>query len=179
MKLNNAIVNLLLVQFKNQLENGEVKIVENEGFVISKNDGHFVVGTVRDNEYYHREVCIKESYRGYKVVAWNGYTQDEYKFESVDEIRLKFDFEGFLRAPINKEYAKLMRNEWYNRRTATQEKMQNLRSAKNYIKYAKSDIEKTKKKLRELQDELENDIRRQVQYENDLAKIRRELGLTK
>ena len=179
MRLNDAIVNLLLVQFKNQLENGEVKIVENEGFVISKNDGHFVVGTVRDNEYYHREVCIKESYRGYKVVAWNGYTQTEYKFESVDEIRLKFDFEGFLRAPINKEYAKLMRNEWYNSRTATQAKMQNLRSAKNYIRYAKDDIAKTKKKLRELQEELENDIRRQVQYENDLAKIRRELGLTK
>ena len=179
MRLNDAIVNLLLVQFKNQLENGEAKLIVNEGFLISKNDGHFVVETVRDNEYYHREVCIKESYRGYRVVAWNGYTQTEYKFKSVDEIRLKFDFEGFLRDPINKEYAKLMRNEWYNSRTVTQTKMQNLRSAKNYIRYAKDDIEKTKKKLRELQAELENDIRRQVQYENDLAKIRRELGLTK
>lgn len=179
MTLNDAIVNMLLVQFKNQLENNEVKIIENAGFVISKNDGHFVVRTVRDNEYYQREVCIKESYRGFKVVTWNGYAQTEYKFKDIADIRLKFDFEGFLNAPINKEYAELRRTILYANRTDTQQKMYNLRSAKYSIKYAKADIEKTKEKIRELQEELEHDIRRQVDYEHDLAKVRKELGLAK
>lgn len=179
MRLNDAIVNMLLVQFKNQLENNEVKIIENAGFRITKNDGHFVVETVRDNEYYHREVCIKESYRGYRVIAWNGYTQTEYRFNDIIEIRLKFDFEGFLNAPVNKAYAELLRTIMYANRTDTQQKMYNLRSAKNFIKYAKDDIEKTKKKIRELQEELERDIRRQVDYEHDLEEVRKELGLAK
>lgn len=179
MTLNDAIVNMLLVQFKNQLENNEVKIIENAGFLIAKNNGHFVVETVRDGEYYNREVCIKESYRGFKVIVWNGYTQTEYKFKDIAEIRLKFDFVGFLTTPVNKAYAELLRTIMYANRTDTQQKMYNLRSAKNFIKYAKDDIEKTKKKIRELQEELECDIRRQVDYEHDLAKVRKELGLAK
>ena len=179
MELNRAIVNLLLVQFKNQLENGEVKLIEGEGFNIAKNDGRFVVTTYRDGQYYRREVCIKESYKGYRVIAWNGYTQTEYKFQNVDEIRLKFNFEGFLRAPINKVYAEVKRDEWYYGKTGTQAKAERLRSAKAYIRYAKKDIEETKAKIRKLQEELEDDIRRQVKYEGELVNVRRELGLIK
>ena len=156
---------------------GADKIVEEAGYRVIKTDGRFAVRTVRENGRC-RDVEFGETYKGYKIVAWNGNRQRVYKYATIDDLK-KFDFEGFLTAPINVEYAEAetLNDYRFGGYNDTQRKMSRLRDAKAYIAYKKNDIAKIKAQIAKLQDDLENALRYEVKYEGDLEKVRVELGL--
>lgn len=181
MTVNEAILNILMVQFKNQLENNEVAIVKGANFRVEKNNGHFDVCTFRDGSYSCRYVYFREGYKDYQIVAWNGYTEKVYHFNSVADIR-RFDFEAFLNAPINLEYYWVIQNRYnvyWGDNTETKRKMRRLKDAKAFIRYKREDIKKYKEQIAKIQADIESAIRTQVRYENDLAQLRKELGLVK
>ena len=158
---------------------GADKVVEEAGYRVLKTDGRFAVRTVRDNGRV-RDIEFGETYKGYKLIAWNGNRQKIYRYNTLEDLQ-KFDFEGFLTAPINTEYAEAEAlNEYrFGGYTDTQRKMNRLRDAKAYIRYKADDIKKYKKQIADLQEQIEDAIRRQVQYEGDLRNIRKEYGLVK
>ena len=177
MTINEAIYRALRVQFKKQLTEGELDIIKGAGFGIEKNNGHFVVHTNANNRYGNRNVYIDEGYRDYRVIAWNGYRERIYRFATYADILEKFDFEGFLRAPINEAYRDVYYYEPY--RTATKDKVRRLKDIKFRITYRKQDIEKVKKQIAELQENLERAIRWEMEAENDLKETRKAFGLVK
>lgn len=178
MTLNEAVYKVIATQFKKNMD-GADKVVEEAGYRVMKTDGRFAVRTVRENGRC-RDIEFGETYRGYKLIAWNGNSQRVYRYDTIDDLK-KFNFEGFLTAPINVAYADAEAlNEYrYGGYTETQRKMGRLRDAKSYIRYKADDIKKYKKQIAELQEKIEDAIRRQVQYEDDLRNIRKEYGLIK
>lgn len=178
MTLNEAVFRVITTQFKKNM-GGADKVVEEAGYRVMKTDGRFAVRTVRENGRC-RDIEFGEAYRGYKLIAWNGHRQRVYRYNTIDDLK-KFNFEGFLTAPINVAYADAEAlNEYrYGGYTETQRKMGRLRDAKSSIRYRADDIEKYKKQIAELQEKIEDAIRRQVQYEVDLRNIRKEYGLIK
>lgn len=177
MTINEAIYRTLRVQFKKQLTEGELDIIKGAGFGIEKNNGHFVVYAKADIKYGNRNVYIKEGYKDYRVIAWNGYREKVYRFRTYTDILEKFDFEGFLRAPINEAYRDVYYYEPY--RTTTKDKIHRLKDIKYRIKYRKEDIETVKKKIVDLQETLERAIRWEMEAENDLKETRKAFGLVK
>ena len=177
MELNEAICRTLRVQFKKQLTEGELDIIKKAGFGIEKNNGHFTVFTNATNEYGNRNVYITEGYKDYRVVAWNGFREKVYRFRTYTDILEKFDFEGFLRAPINEAYRDVYYYEPY--RTPTRDKVRRLKDIKFRITYRKQDIEQVKKQIADLQATLERAIRWEMEAENDLKETRKAFGLIK
>ena len=178
MTINEAVYKVIATQFKKNMD-GADKVVEEAGYRVMKTEGRFAVRTVRDNGRC-RDIEFGETYKGYKLIAWNGNRQRIYKYKTIDDLK-KFDFEGFLTAPINVEYAEAeaLNDYRYGGFNETQRKMSRVRDAKAYIRYKADDIAKYKKQMLELQEKIEDAIRRQVQYENDLKNIRKEYGLIK
>ena len=177
MTVNEAIYRLLRVQFKKQLTEGELDIIKRAGFGIDKTNGHFTVYANKDNTYGNRHLYINEGYRDYRVIVWNGYREKVYSFKTYEDMLTKFDFEGFLRAPVNEAYRTVYYHEPY--RTETRAKMGRLRDAKRTIKYRKDDIEHVKKQIADLQATLESAIRWEMEAEAKLKDTRREFGLVK
>ena len=177
MELNEAIYRALRVQFKKQLTEGELDIIKGAGFTVEKDNGHFTVYAEKGGRYGVRHVYINEGYRDYGVIAWNGYREKVYRFRTYEDILKKFDFAGFLRAPINEAYRDVYYYEPY--RTPTRDKVRRLKDIKFRIKYRKEDIEKVKKQIADLQATLERAIRWEMEAENDLKETRKTFGLIK
>lgn len=168
MELNEAIYKVMSTQFKKDM--GEaLRVVEEAGYTVSKWDSRFYV----KNPKTGRELCLKEGYKGYNIFG-NGDRKSIVPWGT----ERRMDLVGYLEKPINHEWykAQAMQNDW---RSATWYKWDRLRNAKWYIKYEKENIEKTKKKIAQLQQELEDTIRSQIRYEQNLVNIRKELGLVK
>lgn len=178
MTLNEAVYRVITTQFKKNMD-GADKVVEEAGYRVIKTDGRFAVRTVRNNGRC-RDIEFGETSRGYKLIAWNGDMQRVYRYATLDELK-KFNFEAFLNAPINVAYAeaRVLDEYRFGGYTDTQRKMGRLRDVKAYIRYKVDDIEKYKKQIADLQEKIEDAIRRQVQYEGDLRNLRKEYGLIK
>ena len=168
MDINEAIYKVMSTQFKKDM--GEaLKVVEEAGYTVSKWDSRFYV----KNPKTGRELCLRDTYKGYAVHG-NGHVKCKFNWGKT----CSMDLVGYLEKPFNNEWYKVqaMQSDW---RSATWYKWDRLRSAKWYIKYEKESIEKTKKKIAQLQQELEDAIRSQIRYEQNLVEVRKDLGLVK
>lgn len=168
MELNEAIYKVISTQFKKDMGDA-LKIVEGAGYKVSKWDSRFYV----KNEKTGRELCLRDTYRGYAVHG-NGYVKCKFNWDKT----CSMDLVGYLEKPFNNEWYKVqaMQSDW---RSATWYKWDRLKTAKWNIRYETDVIEKTKKEIAKLQQNLENAIREQIRYEQNLIAVRKELGLNK
>ena len=168
MELNEAIYKVISTQFKKDM--GEaLKIVEGAGYKVSKWDSRFYV----KNEKTGRELCLRNTYNGYAVHG-NGYVKCKFNWDKT----CPMDLVAYLEKPFNDEWYKVqaMRSDW---RSPTYYKCHRLKDAKWYIEYKKNDIKNINNEITKLQQRLEEAIRSQVKYEQNLVNIRKELGLAK
>ena len=172
MTINEAIAKVMQTQFKKDM--GEaLEIVEAAGFVVRKIDGGYEVF----NPETKRELFIGGRKRGYRVYVYTGtYNGRRVDVDYRNPLLTKIDYEGFLRKPYNHDWYKVVSKaqEW---RSETRQKYERLQDAKNFVKWEKVDIERTKKKIEELQKELFDDMRRELEAEKRLESIRKELNL--
>jgi hypothetical protein len=168
MELNEAIYKVIKTQFKKDMGDA-LKVVEEAGYTVKKWDSRFYV----KNPNTGRELCLREGWGKYKVCG-NGSEKCAFRFEDV----CRMDFVGYLEKPFNYAWYKVqdMQREW---RSATWYKWDRLRSAKFNIMYEKDEIAKVKQDIANLQARLEQAIRSQVKYEQNLIAVRKELGLNK
>lgn len=170
MTTNDAIIRVLFAQYKKD-DTEAFNAVKNAGFSYYKVDGHWVVR----NPETDRAVSAREeySYTGrHKVRIDTGYYRVNTIRVPKDDVN-KVNFVGILLKPVNRAY-------WERPyRTNTQDKVSNLRSAKQIVEWRKQDIARKKKEIAQLQAELERTIRWEFEAEISLADTRRELGLTR
>lgn len=168
MTLNEAILNVLLNQFKKEMNKQAIEMVEQAGYKIIKIQGGYEV----KNPNTGRWVSIE---RG----NYSRYIYNNVKTVTVwREDPIRFDFANYLNKELNLAWAELNWNkcDWD---TPTYKRMTALKGAKRSIRYAKESIEETKKKIANLQAELERAIRYEIETEQRLEKVRKELGLAK
>lgn len=171
MTVNEAVEIVITTQFKKEM--GEaLEIIKEAGFVARKIDGGWEVF----NPETGREVWVSLNRRNWTTRLRYG-TYNNKSLEITTNYALKrFDFEGNLRKPLNKEYEKVleMRRNW---KSATRKKYEKLHDAKWSVEWRKKDIENIKKKMEELQKDLEQAIRWEIEEEQRLKETRRELNL--
>ena len=172
--LNDAIINVLTHQFKKDVPKSH-RTVENAGYVIYKVNGHFVV----KNPKTDRNISVTQSHRyRYRYFAEYGYYSKHQKYcNTMDDVR-KIDFVNCLNTPINSEYYST-----FNAVPTIKKKYSKYRSglhdAKWDIDYYNSCIERYKKEIEKLNNELIRCARERGKAEEKLSGIRKELGLTK
>lgn len=164
MTLNEAILNVLVNQFKKEMNPYAIELVKQAGYTIKKITGGYEVG----NPTTARWLFIDK--RG-KLQTLNGC------FAYRKGTRIVFDFVNYLNKPENKEWAQLRREQFWGYVSPTREKTDALRWAKTRVEYRKRDIEETKRKIANLQAQLEREVRDLVGAENNVDKVRKELGL--
>lgn len=172
MTINEAIAKVMTTQFKKDM--GEaLEIVKTAGFQVEKWNGEWMVRNPETN----RTVVINSN--GYRVWIEYGSVKTLKKEINVRKLyETKFDFEGCLRKPLNRDWYYL-EYERRNDRSATKVKYDNLDWKKKTLKWRREDVEKTKKKIEELQRELFREMQSVVEAEKDLERIRRDLKLKK
>lgn len=170
MTVNEAIYRVITTQFKKDMREA-VEVVEREGYKVEKIEGGYKVR----NPETRREVYISGNRYGYRrCIAYGVWNTKRINFEDHGAAFCKFDFVGNLNKELNYD--------WYNRREwmgfqPTREKYQKLYDVKHSIEWKKRDIEGTKKKMMELQKDLERYLRWQIEDEMRLRDLRRELKL--
>lgn len=173
MTINEAITVVITTQFKKDM--GEaLEIIKAAGFEARKIDGGWEVYNPETGRY----IFISRNTRRYKdYLRYGTFGQKsiEIKNRKIFDV---FDFENYMRKPLNKEFY-IMRDtrreeEW---RSPTRRKYEKLNDAKNSIKYRKEDIIRIKKKIEDLQKDLEREIRWEIESEQTLKNVRRELKL--
>lgn len=167
MTLNEAIINVLLNQFKKYMSKEAIEMVEQAGYTIVKVQGGYEV----KNPATRRWVQV-ETY-GYRLKIFKvGQTV------RMDRENLKkFDFVNYLNKPINEAWAEVNRVTYWGYVSPTREKISKLRDAKNRIKWQRREMDEVKQKIANLQGRLEREIRYLVEYENELKETRKKLGL--
>lgn len=168
-QINEAIYTVLTTQFKKDAKE-EHKIVESAGYTIKKYDGSFEVS----NKKNHRYVQIGISkYYWYKGTIYHG----PYRCMkcSVDlRNKVFFDFVGCLEKPINSTWYELLDTQDRSQLLA---KYERLHSAKWHIEYDENEIKNIKKKIDTLQNELIYYAKSLARANENLATVRKELGL--
>ena len=164
MTINEAIYKVVTTQFKKDM--GEAKkIVRGAGYTIVKwygrgwnvkNEATGKIIYLTSDGYSYKEFCINNRYIRVK------------RGEDC-----KIDFVNALNKPINKEWQSLR---WVEARP-TKKKYEKLSSAKWSLNWRRKDVEKTKREIARLQEELIRQTRNIVDAENNLTTVRRELGL--
>lgn len=181
MTINEAIYNILKAQYKKDLTNGELKIVERAGFRVKKENGAFSVFVINGNDM--REVKLYDGYKEYKVQAFNGITYLAYRFKTDEDRAEKFNYFGFLTKPVNRDYIKVLEYRCeryvYNGNTPFLQKRYKLNTTKHSVKCAKERIATVEKQIADLQRQLEDAIANRVRLDIELRDTRRELGLIK
>lgn len=175
MTINEAIAKVMTTQFKKDM--GEaLEIVKTAGFQVEKWDGEWMVRNPETN----RTVVIKSNnYRAWIEYGSVRTLRKEVNIRKgldLDEVR--FDFEGCLRKPLNRDWYYL-ENERRNNRSATMVKYDNLDWKKKALKWRREDVEKTKQKIEALQRELFVEMRNVINAEQELEKLRKDLKLKK
>lgn len=166
MTINEAICKVIQTQFKKDM--GEaLKIVEGAGYAVTKWDGRFYV----KNKVTNKELCLREGYKGY-IVNGNGYAKCKFPWDGI----CRMDFVGYLNKPFNRDWyaTEAMRNDW---RTPIYYKYTRLLEAKRAIDHNNKEIERLKKELAKVQENLEYCIKQTVIREQNLKDVRTELRL--
>ena len=168
MTLNEAIYKVIKTQFKKDM-GGALAIVEQAGYKVTKWDGRFYVKNPRNN----KELCLRTGYKGY-VVSGNGYDKCKFSWDGI----CRMDLVGYLEKPFNREWYKVqaMRCDW---KSPTIYKWERLRNAVYLVDCSVRGIEETKRKIAELTSALEHGATRLAERKQNLATIRKELGLIK
>lgn len=174
MTINEAIATVMKTQFKKDM--GEaLEIVTGAGFKVEKWNGEWMIRNPETN----RTVVINSN--GYRT--WIEYGSVKTLKKEIREIRnlqfFKFDFEGCLRKPLNRDWYYLEQDKGYGYRSATKIKYDNLEWKKNTLRWRKEEVERTKKKIEELQRSLFSEMQDVIKAEMDLEKCRRDLKLKK
>ena len=169
MTINEAIFKVCTTKFKKDALDAH-KALNAIGLQTFKTGGQYAVYNPATRKRV--TVDVREEYgygRGYyKVYVVYG----DYTFK-VRRERLKFDFMGYLTKPVNEAYREL-----YNiPKKPTLKKFDTVRSARLYLEWRKDEVAKIQAQMDKLQKDLISAVRRQVEYENNLAKARADLGL--
>ena len=179
MTINDAIYRVLKAQYKKELTNGELKILERYGFRVKKENGAFSIFVINGNDM--REVKLYDGYKEYKVQAYNGITYLAYRFKTDEDRAEKFNYFGFLTAPVNRDYIKVLeyRDERYvyGGNTTYKQKRYRLKTARSGVRCANERIETVEKQIADLQRQLEDAIANKVRAEIELKNTRKELKL--
>jgi len=173
MTINEAIAKVMATRFKKDMGE-DLEIVKEAGFQVEKWDGEWMIRNPETN----RTVVIKSN--GYR--AWIEYGSVKTLRKEVNVRKLyetKFDFEGCLRKPLNRDWYYLEDARRYDGRSATKVKYDNLDWKKKTLKWRREDVEKTKKKIEELQRELFREMQSVVEAEKELERVRKDLKLKK
>ena len=164
-ELNKAILEVLTTQFKKDAKEAH-KIVEEAGYGIYKWDGSFRVS----NKDIGRYVYATENWRSTTIHS----NLRNYRYEHDKGVR--FDFVGYLNKPTNPESPYLWRIREENKSMMNYHRISR---DKNSIKYAQERIEKIKKEIASLTNDLIREVSSLKEAEIRLEQTRRELGLDK
>ena len=165
-ELNKIIVKVMSTQFKKDAKEAHTA-VEAAGYQIEKYNGSFMI----INPETGRTVYIQYPKCGYGRAKIFGDYRWKKSMEWKDE---KFDFVGFLNKPINEAWHKA---QWSTVFNPVMEKYSKLKSARWNVQYHESEIEKIEKEMKKLQERL---MYHAVQKDKDLqnlANVKRELGI--
>lgn len=166
MTLNDAIINVLLNQFKKYMNKEAIEMVEQAGYTIVKVQGGYEV----KNPTTRKWVQVEKGYR------WKIFKVGKTVYANRENIK-KFDFVNYLNKPINVAWAEVNRVTYWGYVSPTRAKIDTLKNAKSRIKWQRRDIDEVKQKIANLQGRLESEIRYLVEYENELEETRKKLGL--
>ena len=177
-ELHTAILVVLTTQFKKDMERS-FKVVQEAGYEISKWNSHWYIKSPVTGKSLWAE--------GYSYVRIYSSSAKTYQFhwESDREDRgCKADIVSMLNTPINKawrEYQALLYwgNDYKLGGTDFRDKREKYLSAKNAVDSCKRNIRTIKHDMIEAQNRLESQVRAQVKLEEQLVKVRKELGLIK
>lgn len=167
--LNGAILNVLETQFKKDMREGVVQLVEQAGYKVVKITGGYEVKNPATNKWV--SIGYRHSY--YRYIQNLG---RDVRIEYGKKVM--FDFINYLEKPVNREWYAI-HNVWGWNTTPTQEKMSALRSAKSAIKSSDRDIANIQKQMEALQKKLIDEVRLQEERKQRLISVRKELGLNR
>lgn len=157
-EINKAILKVITTQFKKDAKE-EHKIVEDLGYEIFKMDGDYRIRNKRTN-------------RGvYYSYGWLKTYTTTYRVGSIENIR--FDFYGYLET-TRKVYVE---HDYWDDRSESVKRWESLRSAKARIKYTQVDIDRARREIDRLLDDIERATSLKAQYEQELKELRQKYGL--
>lgn len=162
--LNKAIATVLTHQYKKDAKEAHA-IVENAGYGITKNNGHFEVY----NRKTDKRIYVVENRLGRFFIAFNPHKR---KVNFTE----KFDFVNCLETPLNKEYWDMVYNRSYGY-TEGQMKREALKSARWSVKYEMECLMKIDAEIEKLKKDRERRLEWLAKAKENLATKKKELGL--
>lgn len=189
MEFTTAIIKVLTSTRKRDAKE-EIKLIESKGYEVYKTGEKNAEGMAIRNSKTHKSIWLSSRYsyngRGYTYFL-NYYTirySKSAKFNSLEELKEKFNFEGYLNKEFNMEYNSIVKkNYWGEPKSEAYTKYESLNWKKRDVDYHQREIEKAKAELEKQIAKLQHDIlyhtERLVESKSTLAEYRKEIGLAK
>ena len=171
--LNNAILQVITHQYKKDAKEYH-QIVEDAGYTIDKNYGHYYVR----NPKTHRYVCMeyKKGYRNdYYELNWGSMVYGYKRFDNMPA-SIPFDFVAMLNKPYNRNGHYNEYSDKWNKSKAV-ERYVELKRLKRNLKNDEEDVETVLRQLTTLQQRLICATETKVKAAAELNSYRRECGL--
>ena len=190
MEFTTAIIKVLTSARKKDAKE-EIKLIESKGYEVYKNglkgvEG-FCIRSPKTNKSFY--LTSRYSYQEHSYIYDLTYHTIRYsksaKFYSLEELKEKFNFEGYLNKEFNMEYNSIVskKNYWGEPKSEAYTKYESLNWKKRDVNYHQKEIEKAKAELEKQIARLQHDIlyhtERLAESKSTLAEYRKEIGLAK
>ena len=168
MTLNEAIFEVITTKYKKDAEEAH-EIVKNAGYEVFKRDGAYNIS----NPVMNKRIEVESDSYYWRMTLHFAVSYKTYGREAAAHV----NFVGYLETARNDAYSEFIHRNVYGVYDTAIEKYKTIRSIKYSIMFEEKRIDKIKKQLESLQEELEDAYKAKAYSEMRLEKFKRECKL--